>query len=224
MLYALFLFTNINMYKADGEKRKFALCYLPFTGFIAGLAPALWSALAGAIGLHTFIVSAVGAVLCALVGDRFILYCSKQIFGIVPALLYYALIWLFLFMEPLWGAVLIIGVFTLARVFSVFLFWDKDYIKEGIFSELISCSPRVVTAIITAVWLMASIAVLQMHSIYYFIMSALSMFIAAAVFDRRAHKRMSVEDRDISFYVAYCEFIVVLEFVIFGALKLILGR
>ncbi len=224
MLYALYLFTNINLYKPDDKEKKYALCYLPFTGFIAGLVPALWSVLARAVGLHSFVAAAVGAVLCALVGDRFIYNCSRGRFGIFPALLYYAVIGVFLYIEPLWGVLLLMGVFVLARVFVIFLLWDKDYIKEGVFHELISCTQKVVTAIITAVWLMAAIALLQMYGIFYFIMAMVTMFIVVIVFERRAHKRLSLEDRDIDLYVAYCEFAVICEFVIFGTVGLIGGR
>ncbi len=224
MLYALYLFTNINFYKPDDKKRRFALCYLPFTGFIAGLVPALWSALAGIAGLHAFVAAAVGTVLCALVGDRFILGSSRRIFGIVPAMVYYALIWVFLLMEPLWGAVLIMGVFTLSRVLALVFVWEKEYLKEGVFSELFSCSPLMITAIITTVWLMASVAILQMHSIFYFIMAALTAFIVLVVFERRAKKSQSLRDEDVSFYVAYCEFAVICEFVVFNAVRLIFGR
>ena len=111
------------------------------------------------------------------------------------------------------------GVFVLARVFVIFLLWDKDYIKEGVFCELNKSMLKVVTAIITAVWLMAGIALLQMYGVFYFIMAMVTMFIAVLVFERRAHKRHSLEDRDIDLYVAYCEFAVICEFIIFDIIK-----
>lgn len=222
---ALSLFTNINLYKeGEADKRKFILCFFPFTGFIAGLFIVLWSALSNCFGIHRFIISAACAVILVCVGSRFIIEVSQEIGNIIPALIYYGLVWAFVFIEPIWGAAVLMGVFTLSRVMTIFLCMDNPYIKEGLFKSILENSQRFVSSVIIVVWLMASAAIIEMYNIYYFIMTFLTMLITLMVFSKRAKKKSSLEDKDIYFYTAYCEFIVIVEFIVFTAVKLVLGR
>lgn len=207
LFLALNLFSDINIFKkkALNAKGEYTLCYFPLVGVILGAALVIWYVLLSILGFG--IVAGIGLpVIIVLITGKKHLWVLTERFGIGGGTALYLVFSMAMLMHLSLHEVLVVaGVFVISRVISVFLFIDCDYTEKGMYRNLAEKSKRVVVSIITVVWLMATVAYIEMISLKYFIILFVSFLVIYFIFARRAKAKGVLTDYDINMFIIVSE-------------------
>lgn len=217
LFLALNLFSNINIFKkkASQAKGKYTLCYFPLVGLIVGIVLCLWYLLAQSL----VIKGIVAAVIFTLITgnkhfgaaiDKF----GKWVIGVYAFVLFIS----FPFMD-IKDIIIVAGVLMITRIMAVFLCIDNEYIREGIYKNLVDNSRRGVVSIITVVWLMAAVALIEMVSLLHFAFVLITVLIIYFIFSLGSKRRKSLADCDINMFIVICELIIFAEMAGINALS-----
>lgn len=213
LFLALNLFSNINIFKkkALNANGKYTLCYFPLVGVVVGAALVLWYILLKMLGFG--IVAGIGLpVIIVIVTGKSHLWVLIEHFGVGGGTALYLIFSMVMLIHLSLQEVLVVaGVFVISRVMSVFLFIDCDYIENGIYRKLAEKSRRIVVSVITVVWLMATVAYIEMISLKYFIVFLISFFAIYFIFAKRAKDKCSLTDYDINMFIIISEAAALLE-------------
>ncbi len=213
LLNAFGLFTDIKFFKnkKTDTENKYTLCYFPLVGFLLGLILVLWYIVADktGFGIVEGIVAAV--IVSAVTGNVHFGVIFDYIDKSLAAIAYIMFLVVVFLPYTLKEIVIVTGVFILARALSILLFIDNDYIEDGIYKDLALKSQRFAVSIITVVWIMAAVALIQMMSILSFIAVFITYAVFYFVFSRRARVKKSLTDDDINLFIVASEAVILVE-------------
>lgn len=216
LFLAFSIFSGINIFKnkQSESEMKYILCYFPLVGAVIGAILCLWYILAARMGLG-IICGIVSPVIIALItGNRHFGVLSER-FDRIGAAVIYTVFLIFVFMSYTIHEVLIAsGVFVLARIMAIFLFFDNDFIEDGLYKTLADKSRKAVVSVITVVWLMAAVAFIEMLSIPCFIVTLITVIAVYFIFSTVIKRRKYLNDHNINWFIVICEGIIFLEIVI----------
>lgn len=213
LFLALNLFSDINIFKkkALNAKGKYTICYFPLVGVIVGTALVFWYMLLNILGLGIFAGIGLPVIIVLITGKKH-LWALLEHFGSVGGTVLYLVFSMVMLIHISLSDVLVVaGVFVISRVMSVFLFIDCDYIEEGTYQKLTEKARKVVVSVITVVWLMATVAYIEMISLKYFIVLLISFFVIYFIFAKRAKAKSSLTDYDISMFIIISEAVALFE-------------
>ena len=213
LLNALRLFTDIKFLKNKNinTENKYTLCYFPLVGLFLGLILVLWYIIADKTGFD-IVAGIVAAVIVSIVTGNVHFGVMFDYLGKSLAAIVYIMFLVVVFLPyTLKEIVIVTGVFILARALSILLFIDNDYMDEGIYKNLALKSQRIAVSIITVVWIMAAVALIQMMSIFSFIAVFITNAVFYFIFSHRARVKKSLTDDDINLFIVTSEAVILVE-------------
>ncbi len=213
LLEAFCCFSNINIAvkKKSEDSMKYVLCYFPMVGLALGIILWIWFFAARRAGINPFITGAAAAVIAfAFLGSGVFNSLEAMLgkFKIAAIVLYGAALW-YLFAAGSAIEVLTVGAaFVLTRTAAVMLIYDSNFADESIYKKAESESSRGVTAIITVVWLMGTVAFIEMVSLLYFFAIFLIMAAMLILFYMKIKRIGVITDDIINCFIVSCEIII----------------
>lgn len=223
LLLVLSIFTNIKTYgkisynKNDDSNMKYALCFFPVVGVILGIVLGIWACIAEKCGINSLIMGIVSVGVTALiVGNIHLGEVTKPLGWLkTPILIIYAVVlWAFFALGGIRGAFVAGGIFTLTRVMTILFIFEKSILEAGIYKSLVDNGRKIITPIITIVWLMATVAYIEIQSIVYFIFIMITEIIILFIFNKRAKKENIISDYHINCFIVICEIVVFIEIIV----------
>ncbi len=248
LIIALSVFTRIPMPNVEWKKEnmRYIFCWFPIIGAILGLSEFLWHWAASSLDLGCFIYGAVATVIPIVITggihiDGFMDTCDalsshgdseKMIsilkdphtgaFAIIYTLVYFILY--FGAFTQLYGntggVICLCAAYVLVRAMTVILITSTDISNSsGLLHSLAEYNSTVVTSIITVVWIMGSLAAMEMASVLPALISIIALVLFNILFRRMALKKFGGMSGDLAgFFISVSELMCILITVIGGAL------
>lgn len=213
LLIALGFFTDIKFLKNKNinTENRFTLCYFPLVGLLLGLILILWYIISYKIGLGIIAGIVAAVIVSAVTGNVHYCVMFDYLGKSLGAIIYIMFLVIMFLPYTLKEIVIVTGVFILARALSVLLFIDNDYMQEGIYKDLSLKSQRIAVSVITVVWIMAAVALIQMMSIFSFIAVFITYVLFYFGFSHRARVKKSLTDDDINLFIVASEAVILIE-------------
>lgn len=217
-MLAFSVFSNIG-YFCKGRKNspmKYTLCYFPLVGTAMGILLYLICTLSVYIGINRYITGMAALIITAVYMGR-VYY--KPVFeilgkaGFVFDLIFAAVIWAVFSSGNMRGISIACAVFSLSRVMAVLFMYENSRLDEGIFKELTCKSRKGVTSVITVVWLMGTVAFIEMQSIVCFFIIFFTGVLFYILFYYGVRKKGYFGDDHINFYAMVFETVVFAEII-----------
>lgn len=213
LITALSLFTDIKLFKKikNDNTGKFVFCYFPFIGLIILAFMLLGYFIMDSIGFG-FMAGVVAAVAIAVItGNVHFGVIFDYIDKSLGAIIYIMFLVLIILPFTIKEIVISAGVFILARALAILLFADNDNLQDGLYKSLLQNAHRLVVSIITVVWIMAGVAIIQMISIIYFAVIFVTFALLYFIFSHKAKVDKYLTDGDINLFIVVSEAIVLAE-------------
>lgn len=222
LFQALSLFSNISLFKAKAEnaKGRFTLCYFPLVGVISAIVIRLWYLIVNSFNINNIVACLVATVIfTAIMGNKTFetiikIFNHIKITAFVPIALYAIVVAGSFFTMGTKGAYIVPGVVILSRITALFMIIDNDRLVEGFYKELTEKSAKMPVAIITVVWLMATLTFFEMMSFIKFIMMFITTVMIYFGVYRASKKTHRLTDESVNFYIVFLEFVIYIEFII----------
>lgn len=218
LILAFSIFSNIGYFckVRKNSPMKYTLCYFPLVGTVMGIILYLICTLSVSIGINRYITGVAALIITAVCMGRMYYKSVFEIWGkagFVPDVMFAAVLWAVFSSGNMRGIFIACGIFTLSRVLAVLFMYENSRLDDGTFKELTCKSRKGVTSVITVVWLMGTVAFIEMQSIVCFFIIFFTGVLFYILFNYRVKKKGHFGDDHINFFVMVFEIIVFAEII-----------
>lgn len=218
LISAFSVFSNMGCLckERKNSAMKYTLCYFPLVGTVMGIILYLICILAESMSINSYITGIVALIITAVCMGRVYYKPIFEIWGKVSFVfdaMAAAVLWAVFSSGNMRGISIACAVFTLSRVMAVLLMYENSRLDDGIFKKLTDKSRKGVTAVITVVWLMGTVAFIEMQSIVCFFIIFFTGVLFYILFYFGVKKKGHFGDVHINFFVMLFETIVFAEII-----------
>lgn len=213
---ALGLFTELKFFRKrvsddNIDNCKYTLCFFPLAGLILGAILSIWCFLAEGTPL-VIIEGMVSAVVVAIFFGNVHFNAIHNAIGKSLGTIVYILAVFVLFISLEFKEMLAAtAVLILSRALAIVMFYDSEKLVSGLYTRLFKASQRIVVTIITVVWIMFAVALLQMASLLTFAVVFVTLVIFYLIYSAVLKKAPSLVDYDVDIFIVVLEGILLLE-------------
>ena len=219
LISAFLLFSNaVCLY--NGERKgsdKYTLCYFPLVGAVIGIILYFICILFKSAGINSVLTGGAALALYVLFMGKVYFGLLFKVWGRISFLfdiVIAVLLWAVFSLGSMRGISVVCGAFVVSRVLAILFMYENSRLDEGMFKELADKGSKGVTSVITVVWLMGSVAFIEMQSIVCFFIVFFTGVLLYILFHMEVKKKGKFGDRHINSFIAAFESAVFAEVII----------